>query len=153
MRARSTNQPECHYKEEDDMICPEDENLEALTRASVVEMLNEMMKTIARLRGCTYLSHAQHEHLTVARRRISQVVAEWIDAVMGDRTSSARRTRNAESSTPEQPTRGLECVLDMLTIYHDDLNERDFTPVQMQRLMIAAHNLLMVAQTLKTNVH
>lgn len=135
------------------MICPEDENLEALARASVVEILNEMMKTLATLRGCAYLSHTQHAHVTVAKRRINQAVAEWIDAVTGDRAPAPRRERNAESSTPEQPTRGLECVLDMLTIYHDDLNERDFTPVQIQRLTIAAHNLLMIAMELKRTVH
>lgn len=117
---------------------------DALTTASVAEMLHEMAKTLERLRGCAYLSEMQDEHVSAAQLHIDEAVAEWIDDVTSETPSSQRR-HAAESATPEHAERGLECILDMLAIYQDDINERDFTPLQYQRIMIAAHNLLMAA--------
>jgi len=112
-----------------------------------------MAKTLARLEGCSYLSPSQGEHVSAAERHINEAVSEWIDDVMDDASPSSRRSHPVEPLTPEHPERGLDCVLDMLAIYHDDVNERDFTHLQVQRLTIAAHNLLVVAQEIEKSAH
>jgi hypothetical protein len=130
------------------------EKFEVLTKASVAEMLHEIAETLGRLNGCAYLSASQEEHLHEASGHIEMAVAEWIDDVTDDDALPSRRKRVTEPSLmPEHPERGLDCVLDMLAIYHDDLDERDFTSMQLQRITIAAHNLLAVVQEIRKSAH
>lgn len=129
------------------------EDFAVLSRASVAEILHEMAKNLARLKGCPHLSASQEEHASEAARHIDAAVTEWIDEVTDDGASLLRRKHGRDTWMPARPERALECVLDMLAIYHDDLDERDFTPLQLQRVTIAAHNLLMVVQEIEKGAH
>jgi hypothetical protein len=131
-----------------------DDAMEVCTRASVAEILYEIARVLARLKGSEHLSVTQQRHTDAARRHVDAAVDEWIDDVTSDaRPRASARESDAASAMPESPERGLRSVLDMLAIYHDEIDDRDFTSMQLRRLMIAAHNLLVVAQELKKNVH
>ena len=132
---------------------PLSEDFAVLSRASVAELLHEMAKNLARLKGCPHLSSSQEEHASEAGLHIDAAVTEWIDDVMDDPMPSSRRKHRRDARMPEHPERALECILNMLAIYHDDLDEGDLTPLQLQRVTIAAHNLLMVVQEIEKGAH
>jgi hypothetical protein len=129
------------------------ESFDALTQASVAELLHEMAKNLARLEGCLYLSAAQDKHVSAARCHINEAVSEWIDEVMDNRSRSSSANSAVEPSTPQHPERALDSVLDMLAIYRDKVDQCDFTDAQFQRVMIAGFNLLIVARDIKKNAH
>lgn len=112
-----------------------------------------MAKTLTRLKGCAWPSVSRTFSSGEAERHNEEAVTEWIDDVTDDYALPTRRKRIADLSLMPDSERGLDGVLDMLTIYHDALDERDFTSVQLQRIKIAAHNLLAVVQEIRKSAH
>ena len=127
-------------------------NFEALSQATLVEMLYEMSEKLLRLKSSVYLSPAQANELDLGQKHIARAVDEWVRGVERDYPPPRRRLPPS-TTLPEDPARGLDLVLDMLAIVHDDIDERDFTHMQFQRVMIAAHNLLVVAQDIEKSAH
>lgn len=126
------------------------ENLEGLSRATLMEMLHAVAKTLARLHDCPHFSALAAGHIARAERHVDAVVSAWTDEVEAGNETRRAKLRPA---TAEDPVRGRGHVLDMLAIYHDEMNDRDFTPLQQQRILIAAYNLAVVAGELMPSVH
>jgi hypothetical protein len=126
------------------------EQYDAISRVSVVEILGRMRRTLELFTECEHLSSAQAKHLAAAWRHVDAAIAEWVDEVLHDKAVSS--SGPADDESPECPARGLDAVSDMLRIIHD-MREQHFTQVQRQRIMIAAHNLLQVAQELMKSMH
>jgi len=110
-------------------------------------MLREMSASLGKLAGCAYLSPTQERHIERAAQHINAAVAEWIGAVM-DR-EALRRSEEAEhpcSGCPHCPGRNADHTATMIDIYHHDFGKREFTPMQLQSLMIAVHNLATISK-------
>lgn len=127
------------------------EQYDEISRVSVVEILGGLRQTLGLFAECEHLSAAQAKHLAAAWRHVDAAIAEWVDEILRDRAVSSSGPADDDAS-PECPARGLDAVSDMLRIFHD-LREQHFTPVQRQRIMIAAHNLLLVAQEMMKSMH
>jgi len=125
--------------------------LEALSRASVAEMLREMGASLSKLAGCSYLSQAQERHVENAARHINAAIAGWIEEVMSAEVlriavEDVGTTLSRCSGCPECPRRISGHVATMLDIYDHDFGKREFTPMQLHCLMVAIHNLVTISK-------
>jgi hypothetical protein len=124
--------------------------LEALSKASVAEVLREVGASLGKLGEGAHLSPIQERQSErAARQQLNAAVVRWIGEVMeaeGSRIS--RRDGNAAprcSGCPNCPGRMSDHIGTMLDIYDLDFGQREFTPVQWHFLIVAAHNLMAIS--------
>jgi hypothetical protein len=129
------------------------ERFEALDRASVMEILHDMVVQLEIITHSNSFTGARQEWLEQSLERIQLVVNHWIQEVT--RSPAVRSTtvcRTVAASEPKAPMSAMDAILDMLTIYHDDIDEDDLTPMQRQRIQVAVHNLIVVYNEIKMRV-
>ena len=129
-----------------------------LPLVSIAEILHRMIAELSPLEESEFLSVKQQEHLERARGDIEAAVDDWMRDAM--RTKRALRGKLFKVSEEGQvqveehpPVAGLEPLLDMLAVYHDDMNQEGYSHRHQQRIMIAIHNLLEVVRELEVQVH
>jgi hypothetical protein len=121
--------------------------LEYLTAAAAAEMLQVAGKTLTMLKDWKDLSKGQSMHIAAAERHIVAAVGR------PDESEAECLLEPTGDEEPQCPSRGLDGITTMLHVFHEHVEESDFTRSQRQRILVAAYNLATVAQELMTNVH
>lgn len=129
--------------------------MEAQTAASMVDMLHAVERTLEACKAWEHLSETEAAHIATAQHHLDAALREC-----GARVIAAVPTDTADdeaeaidSQPPARPERGLDAITDMIQIYGERVEARDFTPAQQLRLLVAAFNLSIIAQELMTSVH
>lgn len=128
------------------------EDMEAHTAASIVEMLHAVERTLDAFKESEHLSDREAGHIATAQRHIDAAIRKWTAHVVPTHTADDE-TEAIDSEPPARPERGWGAITDMLRIYGERVEARDFTPAQQRRLLVAAFNLSIVAQELMTTLH
>ena len=126
-------------------------HMESLTRASLAELLSQLSQILKRFDGSPHLSRSQEACLAAAAGALDQAVAEWNGAVRRHAEKHHGNRLPSLQPLPEMSTHAQDCILELLESYRT-LKECDLTPVQVQRLTIAAYNLLVVERAVMTAV-
>lgn len=131
------------------------EGMEAQTAASIVEMLHAVERTLEAFKEGEHLSEREAAHIATAQRHIDAALREWTARVIAvvPTPTADDETEAIDSEPSARPERGWGAINDMLRIYGERVEARDFTPAQQRRLLVAAFNLSIVAQELMTSVH
>jgi hypothetical protein len=129
--------------------------METRTAASIAEMLHAVGRTLEAFKGYELLSKEEAAHLVEAQKHIDASVRRWVNRMTAHASQDAIAddANVLERELPASPKRGLDAVTDMLHIYGERVDARDFTPAQQRRLLVVAFNLSIVAQEMMTSVH
>ena len=126
-------------------------HIESLTRASLAELLSLVSQMLKRFDGSPHLSRDQEACLATATGALDQVVVQWNGAVERDAKGHHEHKLPSLQPLPEVSARAQDCVVEMLATYRT-LKECDLTRAQVQRLTVAAYNLLVVGRTVVNTV-
>ena len=121
--------------------------MESLSRASLAEMLQHVGLMLKQFEDSPHLSRRQEALLMAAAQSLDAAVAQWTDAVERYADTHQGETLPALQPLPETLAVREDCILKMLDTYNV-LKEGNLTRAQVQRLTIAAYNLLVVGKTL-----
>ncbi len=133
-------------------------SLHELNRVSLAEILFAMTEELAVFADCPFLTKSQQGYVDQAQHSLQCAVDVWLHHGKHGKTGkhAVGRMKHGIQVKPEpplpSPTQAMEPILDMLAVYHDDIDEAHYTPTQVQRITLAMHNLFEVYEELKRNV-
>ena len=125
-------------------------HMESLSRASLSEMLRHVSLMLTQFEGSPHLSRDQEFFLMAAAQSLDAAVELWTDAVARHEDAHGGATLPALQPLPEMSALAEDCILKVLEIYNV-LKESNLTRPQVQRLTIAAYNLLVVGSTVTSD--
>lgn len=120
-------------------------HVESLSRASLAEMLGEISVVLREFERSPHLSRKQEALLMFAAQSLDAAVKLWADAVERHVNARCRRTPPTLEPLPKSPVRANDCVSGLIDTYNA-LKDANLTRGQVQRLTIAAYNLLVVGK-------
>jgi hypothetical protein len=123
-------------------------HMESLSRTSLAELLQHVSVMLKEFDGSPHLSHKQEALLMAAVQSLDAAVAQWTDTVELYENTHGVQTLPTLQPLAEAPLLAQDCIIELFTVY-TVLKESTLTHGQVQRLMIAAYNLLVVGRTVK----
>lgn len=119
--------------------------MESFSRASLAEMLGEVSLMLKEFERSPHLSRRQEALVMNAAQILDGAVKLWTDAAERHVNELGRRVPPALEPRSQTPALAHDCVSRLIDVYNG-LKEGDLTQAQVQRLTIAAYNLLVVGK-------
>jgi len=129
--------------------------LHELNRVSLAEILFEMTEVLNIFADCSFLTKSQQGYVDQAQHSLHCAIDIWRHHGKKGKHAVGKMRHGIRVKTEPplpSPTQAMEPILDMLAVYHDDVDEAHYTQSQVQRITLAMHNLFEVYEELKMGV-